>query len=140
IILANAGLERLALNSDAGRIEFEGRQFFTALLPPEFFVPAGGQAIIAVQVRSEDERLKEMVNAINDFDTRLALRAEREFLRLLNEDCNQPVGVLAVVDGTIMKIRAQIFVIGATTPRQNFVEGPSAAAAKVAAERWCEHQ
>src|SRR5438876_614994 len=80
IILANAGLERLALNSDAGRIEFEGRQFFTALLPPEFFVPAGGQAIIAVQVRSEDERLKEMVHAINDFDTRLALRAEREFL------------------------------------------------------------
>jgi porphobilinogen deaminase len=55
-------------------------------------------------------------------------------LRLLNADCNQPVGVLAVVDGTIMKIRGQIFALGATTPRQDFVEGPSADAEKLAAQ------
>ena len=134
IILANAGLERLALNSDAGRIEFEGRQFFTALLPREIFVPAGGQAIIAVQVRSENEQLKEMFKAINDFDTRLALRAEREFLRLLNADCNQPVGVLARVDGSRMNVRAQIFDLGATAPREGFVEGASEDAEKLAAQ------
>src|SRR5205814_913557 len=80
---------------------------------------------IAVQIRSGDEQLREIVDAINDFDTRLALRAEREFLRLLGADCNQPVGVLAVIDGPIMKIRGQIFDLGATAPRKDLVQGPS---------------
>src|SRR5438128_10942410 len=133
IILACAGLERLGLDPGRARIKFEESEFFTALLPREVFVPAGGQGVIAMQIRSGDEQLREIVDAINDFDTRLALRAEREFLRLLNADCNQPVGVLAVVDGATMKIRAQIFDLGATAPREGFVEGPSEDAEKLAA-------
>src|SRR5438105_10911118 len=134
IILAHAGLERLGLNPNRARVEFEKSEFFTALLPREVFVPAGGQGVIAMQIRSDDEQLREIVNAINDFDTRLALRAEREFLRLLNADCNQPVGVLAVIDGPIMKIRGQIFDLGATGPRQDLVQGPSEDAEKLAAQ------
>src|SRR5438874_9071310 len=84
IILAQAGLERLGLNRDQNQVHFEGKEFFTAKLPPEVFVPAGGQGIIATQIRSDDEQLREMVSAINHFDTRLCLRAEREFLRLLH--------------------------------------------------------
>ena len=87
-----------------------------------------------MQIRSDDEQLREIVNAINDFDTRLALRAEREFLRLLDADCNQPVGVLANIDGAIMKIHGQIFALGATTPREGFVQGPSEDAEKLAAQ------
>ena len=134
IILAQAGLERLGLNRDQNQVHFEGKEFFTAKLPPEVFVPAGGQGIIATQIRSDDEQLREMVTAINHFDTRLCLRAEREFLRLLHADCNQPVGVSATVDGSNMKILGQIFKIGATTPRQGSCEGPSEDAEKLAAE------
>src|SRR5207248_4655676 len=134
IILAHAGLERLGLDPGRARIEFEGSEFFTAMLPRDVFVPAGGQGVIAMQIRSGDEQLREMVSAINHFDTRLSLRAEREFLRLLDADCNQPIGVVATVDGSIMKIRGQIFDIGATTPRQGFVEGPSEDAEKLAAQ------
>jgi len=134
IILAHAGLERLGLDPGRGRIQFEESEFFTSVLPGEIFVPAGGQGVIAMQIHSGDEQLKEIVNAINDFDTRLALRAEREFSRLLNVDCNQPVGVLAVVDGPIMKIRGQIFALGATTPREGFVQGPSEDAEKLAGQ------
>src|SRR5436309_2801346 len=134
IILAHAGLERLGLNPNRARVEFEESEFFTALLPREVFVPAGGQGVIAMQIRSGDEQLREIVDAINDFDTRLALRAEREFLRLLDADCNQPVGVLAVVDGPIMKIRGQIFDLGATAPREGLVQGPSEDAEKLAAQ------
>jgi len=134
IILAHAGLERLGLNVNRASIEFEGSEFFTAPLPREVFVPAGGQGVIAVQIRSDDLQLREIVDAINDFDTRLALRAEREFLRLLHADCNQPVGVLAIVDGPTMKIRAQIFDLGATTPQEGFFEGPSEDAERLAAE------
>ena len=134
IILAHAGLDRLGLDPKRERIQFEESEFFAAPLPREIFIPAGGQGVIAMQIRSGDDQLREIVDAINDFDTRLALRAEREFLRLLNADCNQPVGVLAVVDGTIMKIRGQIFALGATTPREGFVEGPSEDAEQLAVQ------
>lgn len=136
IILARAGLERLGLNPARAQIEFEGSEFFSSLLPREVFVPAGGQGVIAMQIRSDDEQLRELVTAITHFDTRLCLRAEREFLRLLQADCNQPVGVVANIDGQLMKIRAQIFELGATTPREGSVEGPSEDAEKLAAELW----
>lgn len=134
IILAHAGLERLGLNPDRVRIEFEESEFFTAPLPRDVFMPAGGQGVIVMQIRSGDDQLREIVDAINHFDTRLSLRAEREFLRLLHADCNQPVGVLAIVDGPIMKIRGQIFDLGATAPREGFFEGPSENAERLAAE------
>src|SRR6266849_192012 len=134
IILARAGLERLGFMPSERRIDFEGSEFSTSILPREIFLPAGGQGVIAIQARSDDERLKEIAEPMNDFDTRLCLRAEREFLRLLNADCNQPVGVLAFVEGTVMKIRAQVFDIGATTPREGFVEGPSEDAERLAAQ------
>jgi hydroxymethylbilane synthase len=133
IILANAGLQRLGLKAERARIEFENNEFFTALLSREVFVPAGGQGVVAVQIRSDNQRLREMLEPINDFDTRLSLRAEREFLRLLHGDCNQPVGVLATIEGSTMKIHAQIFDLGATAPREAFVEGPSEDAEKLAA-------
>jgi hydroxymethylbilane synthase len=134
IVLAQAGLERLGLNANRPRIEFESSEFFTSILPCDVFVPAGGQGIIAMQIRSDDEQLRELVAATNHFDTRLSLRAEREFLRMLHADCNQPVGVVATVEGTSMKIRAQIFDLEATAPRQGFVQGPSEDAEKLAAQ------
>ncbi|MFN2541992.1 MAG: hydroxymethylbilane synthase [Chthoniobacterales bacterium] len=134
IILAGAGLERLRLQSDDHRIRFEGSEFFTNILPPEIFLPAGGQGVIAMQLRTDDERVRLLVEPLNDFDTRWCLRAEREFLRLLHGDCNQPVGVLATLDGTLMKIRAQVFDLGATAPWQVNVEGPSEEAERLAAE------
>lgn len=134
IVLASAGLQRLELNPNADGIEFEGAKLSTAILPGEIFVPAGGQGIIAMQIRSDDEQLRDLLDAINDFDARLSLRAEREFLRLLHADCNQPVGVVAMVEGHTMKIRGQIFDIGATVPRQGLMAGPSEDAERLASE------
>jgi hydroxymethylbilane synthase len=97
-------------------------------------LPAGGQGVIALQGRAGDDRVKVLVDPVSHFDTRLCLRAEREFLRLLQGDCDQPVGVLAIVEGTAMKIRAQVFDLGATTPREETVEGPSEDAERLATE------
>jgi hydroxymethylbilane synthase len=133
IILARAGLERLGLETNGKRLRFENSEFSIEVLSQEIFLPAGGQGIIAMQMRSGDDRAKMLVEPLNDFDTRLCLRAEREFLRLLHGDCNQPVGVLAIVDGTIMKMRAQVFDLEATTPRKGTVEGPSEDAEQLAA-------
>jgi hydroxymethylbilane synthase len=123
IILARAGLERLGMSPTRTEINFESQRFFLEILPCEIFLPAGGQGIIALQVRSDDQSTKTVVDLINDRGTLLCLQAEREFLRRLQGDCNCPVGVLANMEDGKMKMRAQVFLHGSVMPRQGEVEG-----------------
>ena len=134
IILAQAGLDRLGLEASEGQIDFEDTKFWIDFLPEKIFLPAGGQGVIALQMRSGDDRTRELVDPVNDFETHVCLRAEREFLRLLHGDCNQPVGVLATMKGSVMEIRAQVFELGATAPGEGTVEGPSEDAEKLAGQ------
>src|SRR3954453_11362923 len=133
IILARAGLERLGLGPTNDSVAFEERQFAAHVLPQAIFVPAGGQGVIALQIRSDDDGLRLLLEKINHIDTRLCLRAEREFLRLLQADCNQPIGVLAEIEGATMKLRGQIFDPGATVPREAVLDGASEDAEALAA-------
>lgn len=123
IILALAGLERLGLKV-AGEV-----------LSPEDFVPAGGQGVIALQVRSDNARVQKLIDGINDQGTSVCLRAEREFLRLLNGDCDSPVGVQAHQEAGRLRLQAQIFEAPGTAPRVGTIEGsagdPEAIAAKL---------
>jgi hydroxymethylbilane synthase len=123
IVLARAGLERLGLLDGRPEISFDGQRFFFEILPCEVFLPAGGQGIIVLQVRSDDQITKTIVDLVNDRGTLLCLQAEREFLRRLQGDCNCPVGVLANIEDGKMKMRAQVFVQGAVAPHQGEVEG-----------------
>ena len=117
IILARAGLERLGFDCSRKEFAFEENAFAASILPRDSFLPAGGQGIIALQVRADDVPTKRMVGPVNDTQTLLCLRAEREFLRLLQGDCGTPVGVLATIEGGMMEMGAQIFDEGATRPR-----------------------
>jgi hydroxymethylbilane synthase len=123
IVLARAGLERLGLPPAQGEINFGDRKFFVEVLPRDIFLSAGGQGIIAMQIRADDERVRAIVDLVNDRETLLCLRAEREFLRLLHGDCNSAVGVLATVKNRIMKLRGQLFDQGLGAPREAEVEG-----------------
>jgi hydroxymethylbilane synthase len=123
IVLARAGLERLGLSLIQGEIKFQGPPFFVELLSPEIFLPAGGQGIIAVQIRRDDERARAIVDPVNDRGTLLCLRAERKFLLLLQGDCNSAVGVLAGIGNGKMRLRAQVFEAGSAAPREGEVEG-----------------
>jgi len=134
IVLARAGLERLGLSPSGAEISFEGRQFFLEVLPCEIFLPAGGQGIIALQVRVGDQNTKALVDIVNDRETLLCLQAEREFLRGLQGDCNCPVGVLAKIDNGKMKMRAQVFMDESATPREAKAEGACDEGGKLAGE------
>jgi hydroxymethylbilane synthase len=123
IVLARAGLERLGQSPTQGEINFEDRKFFLEVLPREIYLSAGGQGIIAMQIRAGGERVRAIVDLVNDRETLLCLRAEREFLRLLHGDCNSPVGVLATVKDGVMKLRGQLFDQGLSAPREGEVEG-----------------
>ena len=123
IILARAGLERLGFSPTQTEIAFEGGQFFLEILPCEIFVPAGGQGIIALQIRAEDQSTKALLESVNDSETLLCLQAEREFLSRLHGDCNFPVGVNATISNRKMKLRAQVFEDDLPAPREAGVEG-----------------
>jgi hydroxymethylbilane synthase len=123
IVLARAGLERLGFSPTRTEFGFEGGKFFLEILPREIFLPAGGQGIIALQIRADDQSTKALLQSLNDCETLLCLQAEREFLSRLHGDCNFPVGVLATVRNGTMKLRAQVFEGESPSPRQAEVEG-----------------
>jgi hydroxymethylbilane synthase len=134
IVLARAGLDRLGRSPALNEINFEDSQFFLEVLPREIFLPAGGQGIIALQICVGDESAKAIVDPVNDRETLLCLRAEREFLRLLHGDCNSPVGVLAKIDDGRMKLHAQVFDQGLAAPLEGKVEGERADSERLAAQ------
>ena len=80
IILACAGLERLAL---AARIR-------SRLLPPDW-VPAVAQGAIAIEQRSGDSHVAELVAVLDDPHTRRCVEAERAMNRRLHGSCSVPV-------------------------------------------------
>lgn len=125
IVLARAGIERLGHTLWPRGIRVGSRTFSAELLDTEFFLPAGGQGVIALQIRSEDTKTRTFVELVNDMPSLLCLRAEREFLRLLQGDCGTPVGVLATVRAGVMTIRGQVFE-NAVVPRTACVEGGEA--------------
>ena len=123
IVLARAGVERLSFSRTQTEIRFEGTRFFLEILPREIFVPAGGQGIIALQIRADDGSTKALLESVNDSETLLCLYAEREFLRRLHGDCNFPVGVHATINNGKMKVCAQVFEGESPLPRQAELEG-----------------
>jgi hydroxymethylbilane synthase len=134
IVLARAGLERLGFSQTRSGISFEDRQFFLEVLPREIFLPAGGQGIIALQIRANDQSTNALLEPVNDRETLLCLNAEREFLRALHGDCNFPVGVLATISDGRMKMGVQLFESDSPEPREAQVEGASDKGETLAAE------
>jgi hydroxymethylbilane synthase len=122
IVLARAGLERLGL-----KVKMED-------LSKEEFVPAGGQGVIALQIRRNDERLERLTRPISDEPTMLCLRAEREFLRLLEGNCDSPVGVHATRTNEKLRLQAQVFGEGTLAPRTGVVTGNFAQPEELATE------
>jgi len=134
ILLARAGLERLCFSPTRTESSFEDGQLFFEILPREIFLPAGGQGIIALQIRSDDQSTRTFLESVGDRQTLLCLQAEREFLRRLHGDCNFPVGVHATITNEKMKMRAQLFEGESPAPRQAEVEGALDEGDRLAAE------
>lgn len=89
ILLAHAGLNRLGRSAEA-----------TEALDPLQMLPAPGQGALAVECRTEDTELVELLSALDDESTRIAVVCERQVLATLEAGCSAPLGALAeVVEG-----------------------------------------
>ncbi|MEP6732793.1 MAG: hydroxymethylbilane synthase [bacterium] len=84
-ILAAAGLHRLG-----------AQQHITSYLDAPAWLPAAGQGAIAVQTRADDNRMRNLTDALNDHATMRDVKAERAFLAALEGGCQVPIGALAI--------------------------------------------
>lgn len=98
IILAAAGLRRMGWESRISQI-----------LGPEDCMYAVGQGALAVEVRSRDTDILDMVSVLHDPDTVLRCIAERAFLRHLEGGCSVPVAVHTEVKDSQLYLTGAVF-------------------------------
>jgi len=91
IIVAAAGLNRLSLSP------FKKELFDTSL-----FIPAIGQGALGLEYRRND-KVGDIVRFLDHYETRVAVTAERAFLRRLQGGCQVPIaGFASVIDQKII--------------------------------------
>ena len=97
LVLATSGLERLGWH---GRI--------SQRLDPSYCLYAVGQGALAVEARSTDARLQQLVGCLNHPPTVVCCTAERAFLHVLEGGCSAPVGVCCNVEGGCVKMSGAV--------------------------------
>ena len=88
------GKVHAAILAAAGLIRLEVEQRITMFLDPPGWLPAAGQGAIAIQVKSDDSRMLDLLRPLDHEPTSIATRAERAFLAALEGGCQVPIGAV----------------------------------------------
>lgn len=116
IILAAAGLKRLGFTD---RI--------TDILPKSMVLPAVGQGALAIEAREDAKEIREMLDFLDDKETRACTEAERAFLATVEGGCQVPVGVYALPDEEGgLKVEGVIASLDGARLYRDAVQGPAA--------------
>ena len=89
IVLAKAGLNRLNIDL---------KEFHVVNLSPHVFIPAPAQGALGLQVREEDDFLREQLKKLNDASTSESVHFERAILNQLGGGCHSPFGAYSDLD------------------------------------------
>ena len=98
IILSKAGINKLNLNNK-----------ITEEFNIDEVIPCAGQGIIAIQCRENDIEMKELLENINDNETRILANTEREVLKILEGDCDTAIGAFSNIDGDKISLTTELF-------------------------------
>ena len=117
IILAVAGLKRLGWQEQ-----------ITQVLPNDICLPAVGQGALAIEARSNDEEVLEMLAFLNHQETRWAVEAERAYLAEVEGGCQIPIGVYGKMEQEVLQLEAVILSVdGMRQVRQTISGAPTEA-------------
>jgi hydroxymethylbilane synthase len=98
IILAAAGLERLALNHHISEV-----------LPADIMLPACGQGALGIECRTNDEVFQRLITPINDQSSAMCVKVERHVNAQLGGNCHVPVAVFCTLtDNSKLVLRAKV--------------------------------
>lgn len=94
-IFAAAGLERIGLRPENS-------------IDLDWMLPAPAQGAIMVAARQKDELVLPVCKKLNDTDTEIAVKVERDFLSTLMGGCSTPISALAVVKNNSIVFKGNI--------------------------------
>lgn len=97
IILAYIGLHRLDLLKDIPYVE-----------KLDFFIPPMGQASLGIEIVSNNDRVRQIAMSLNDEDTFICTKLERDFVSSIGAGCSAPVAVNAIISGDNITIKAML--------------------------------
>mgnify|MGYP001207017112 CR=1 FL=1 len=98
IILSKAGINELNLNNK-----------ITEEFTTDELIPCAGQGIIAIQCRDNDVQMNELLENVNDNETRILANTEREVLKILEGDCDTAIGTFSKINGNNINLIAELF-------------------------------
>ena len=100
VILSYAGIKSLKLDEKISQI-FSTKEI----------IPSVGQGVVALQCRKNDSEIIELLEKINHKLTNICVMAERQFLKILEGDCETAVGAIANIEGKNIALEAELFSI-----------------------------
>ncbi|MBD1159325.1 hydroxymethylbilane synthase [Pelagibacterales bacterium SAG-MED19] len=98
IILSYAGIKSLKIDNEISEI-----------FSVKNIIPSAGQGIISLQCRENDNKILSILKKTNHNETRQRANAERNVLKVLEGDCETPIGVHATIKGDEIILEAELF-------------------------------
>ena len=100
IILSYAGIQSLKLDENVSQV-FSTKEI----------IPSVGQGVVALQCRKNDSETIKLLDKVNHKLTNICVVAERQFLKVLEGDCETAVGAIASLEGKNINLEAELFSI-----------------------------
>jgi len=98
IILSCAGINCLNLD-----------EHISEIFSIDEIIPSAGQGVIALQCKSDDEYIKNVLKKINHEKTFKSAQAERNVLKVLEGDCETAVGAISLINNENITLEAELF-------------------------------
>lgn len=123
IVLAVSGLVRLGWEEKISQI-----------LPQHICLPAVGQGALAIETRSADLTVREIVSFVDHPATATVVTAERSYLKEVEGGCQVPLGVYGTLTGDSLFLSAVILSADGRQKIEDRISGPAAEAAVLGVE------
>ncbi len=97
-----------AILAAAALVRLGWQDRITQYLPTDSFLPSAGQGALAIEARSADKEIAELVSAIHHSRTWQCISCERAFLNRLGGGCRAPIAALATISGDTLTLAAMV--------------------------------
>lgn len=123
LVVALCGLQRLGRADAAGEI-----------LAPEVMLPAVGQGALAIECRSDADRVRRLLAPLDDPPSAACAAAERAMLAALDGSCRTPIAGLATIASGQLTLQGLLLTPDGDAERRGEIAGATAEAAQLGAE------
>jgi hydroxymethylbilane synthase len=121
--LAETDLDAIVLAA-AGLIRLEQTRHITAYLAPSQMLPAVGQGALCIEHRANNPLTTRLLSLLEHAPTRIAVTAERAFLRRLEGGCQVPIAAHGTVEEGGLRLTGLVADITGKTIIKSSADGP----------------